>query len=698
MGLMRSLQAGITGLRNHQLFMDVVGNNIANVNTVGFKSGRVTFGEMFAQTIRGTTRPAGGNGGTNPIQVGLGTAVSTIDTLFSAGNIETTGQSTDLAIQGDGFFVVSDGNKRFYTRAGFFRFNADGTLTMPSNGLKVQGYLANASGEIDAAKGITDIKLSGDQKVPAHATSSIAFTGNLNAALEPIGTILKTAGLLAIEEPGDNSDVNGLYARGNANNKITGMSLNNSTITITDGAGNSETYIYVDTDVAVDNNAFHSLDDLILEINSDFGAAGSNSFTASLNASGQLVFTDLSGAANDIVVDSSNVVMRQALQGLNGDVSAGPLASDEFSHVAREDDLLINLRDNTGASLGLTDTDVITINGVVGGTAGAPGTLTITPTTTYQDFANQVETTLGITNDGGVEIDDNDGALVINGDGGKIYEITSMNIVATDATGTTSRSIFDGIFDSTVGNYVVEQKAKDAEQAATVTIFDSLGNDYDLTLVFTKDVQQPNRWLWKVNLPEGFSSLGGDSGYVKFNNDGSLQEFVFDDGSSTIQLSPGSNAEALNIALEPGEQNTFEGLTQLSGANANSIIVNQDGFGMGVLERINIDTTGRIIGEYSNGVNQALAQLLIANFNNPGGLVRKEGSLFAVSGNSGDAQFSTAGSGFNSQIISGALEQSNVDLAEEFTKMIVAQRGFQASARTITVSDEMLSEVTNLKR
>ncbi|MEZ4766115.1 MAG: flagellar hook-basal body complex protein [Calditrichia bacterium] len=198
MGLMRSLQAGITGLRNHQLFMDVVGNNIANVNTVGFKVGRVTFSEMFAQTIRGTTQPVASAGGTNPIQVGLGMAVGTIDTIHTMGSLETTGQGTDLAIQGDGFFVLDDAGKRVYTRAGVFQFNADGVLTMPSNGLKVQGFLATPDGEIDPAAGITDIQIPGSLKLPASATNQITFNGNLNAKLEPTGSILKSGGVYAI--------------------------------------------------------------------------------------------------------------------------------------------------------------------------------------------------------------------------------------------------------------------------------------------------------------------------------------------------------------------------------------------------------------------------------------------------------------------------------------------------------------------
>ena len=700
MGLMRSLQAGITGLRNHQLFMDVVGNNIANVNTVGFKVGRVTFSEMFAQTIRGTTQPVASAGGTNPIQVGLGMAVGTIDTIHTMGSLETTGQGTDLAIQGDGFFVLDDAGKRVYTRAGVFQFNADGVLTMPSNGLKVQGFLATPDGEIDPAAGITDIQIPGSLKLPASATNQITFNGNLNAKLEPTGSILKSGGVYAIEQLADDSDMSGmLTVDGTGKTSIlNSMNPNNTSITITDGAANTFTYKYVESDASTTNNAFNSLDDLITEINNDFGAAGANSLTASLNASGQIVFTDISGAANNITIDGTDPILKAAFKSLEGDINAAATNTAQFAHIATATDLLENLINDNGVSLGLAGGDTISIDGNVGGTAVTTGTLAVVGgTTTYGDYLSQIEATLGLTNDSGVEINPEDGGLVINGDGGVIYELSDLNIVAVDGLGV-SRTQFDTLFDATPGNYLESQEAKDATQSATVTVYDSLGNDFDLTLVFTKDVQSPNRWLWDVQLPDGYIANGGSDGYVEFSPDGSLSRFEYTDGSAALQFSPGSNSSPISIALNPGEQGGFEGLTQLSGANANTVILNQDGYGMGVLDRINIDQQGRINGEFSNGINQTLAQLLVANFNNPAGLIRGEGSLFEMSGNSGDPQYSTAGGGFNSVIIAGALEQSNVDLAEEFTKMIVAQRGFQANARTITVSDEMLSEVTNLKR
>ncbi|RMF57558.1 MAG: flagellar hook-basal body complex protein, partial [Calditrichaeota bacterium] len=269
--MMRSLFSGVSGLRNHQLYLDVIGNNIANVNTVGFKTGRMTFSEIFAQTIRGATRPQGNIGGTNPIQVGLGMSVATIDTLHKQGSIESTGQITDLALQGNGFFIVSDGEKRFFTRAGAFQFDASGSLTMSGTGMRVQGFLANKDGVIEAGTKITDLTFPLNQKIAARATTKVDLGGNLDAASTPLGTILSTERLYAIEEAGDDSAVEGLYARGTANNVISGMVPNSTqvTITITDPTtGNTvveRSYTYVDDDTSSNNGAFHSFDDLVAE-------------------------------------------------------------------------------------------------------------------------------------------------------------------------------------------------------------------------------------------------------------------------------------------------------------------------------------------------------------------------------------------------------------------------------------------------
>ncbi|MFZ0392051.1 MAG: flagellar hook-basal body complex protein [Calditrichia bacterium] len=700
MGLMRSLYAGVSGLRNHQVMMDVIGNNLSNVNTIGFKSGRASFSETFAQTLRGTTQPLANLGGTNPMQVGLGMSLANIDTLFSQGNIETTGQTTDLAIQGEGFFVTSDGQQNYYTRAGNFQFDGSGRLIMPGSGVRVQGYLANSAGVIEPGSPLTDIVLPFGKKIGARATTEATFAGNLDASAKPQGNILESGPLYAVEA-GD-SDIQGLRANGFANDKITGLTPNSTEVVVkwvdANGVEVSKSYKYVaDDNNILGNGAFNSLKDLMDEVNADF--TGQN-LSVAINSTGALEFTNGSGAAVDLTLTSNSPVLESALHGGTTNLTAGAVhTTDEFSHVASQSDLLSSLRNEQGQSLGLSATDVITLNGLKGGEAISPVSYTINANSTYGEFAAQVGAAFGLTNEKGVEIGSEDGALKINGDGGKIYELSALDFRATDSGGTILRSEFNSIFDSTPGHYSQLQKAEDVQQSASMTVYDSQGNAFDLNIVFTKDVTDPNQWRWEVVAPEPAAATGGSTGYLEFNDDGSLKAFKFDDGSSSLQIDPGTGGNNLiSIELNPGELGGFDGITQLSGANTTVFMTSQDGYGMGYLDQITIDEAGRITGGFTNGIVQALGQLALASFNNPGGMTRTEDNLFEVSGNSGSPVISTAGQGIHASIISGALEQSNVDLAEQFTNMIVAQRGFQASARTISTSDDMLAEVTNLKR
>jgi len=155
--MMRALFAGVSGLRNHQTRMDVIGNNIANVNTTGFKASRVTFKEAFVQLLQGAARPGGSAGGINPIQIGTGVNVGSTDQLYTQGSFETTGQPLDLAIQGDGLFVVNNGQRNLYTRAGNFQLDAQGNLISPGSGFMVQGINADAQGNFSSTSSIGNI-------------------------------------------------------------------------------------------------------------------------------------------------------------------------------------------------------------------------------------------------------------------------------------------------------------------------------------------------------------------------------------------------------------------------------------------------------------------------------------------------------------------------------------------------------------
>ncbi len=182
--MLRSLYSGVSGLKAHQVRMDVIGNNIANVNTLGFKKSRVTFQDTFSQMLRGANRSEGDQGGVNPSQVGLGVTIGSVETLHTQGNLQNTGKTTDLAIDGQGYFILKDpegGN--VYTRVGGFDFDAKGFLVNPQ-GFKVQGYMADP---LTGTIGTTLEDLTAINYLQSRSTDEVNFINNLDAS-SPIGT------------------------------------------------------------------------------------------------------------------------------------------------------------------------------------------------------------------------------------------------------------------------------------------------------------------------------------------------------------------------------------------------------------------------------------------------------------------------------------------------------------------------------
>lgn len=191
--MLRSLNSGVSGLRNQQIRLDVIGNNIANVNTIGYKAHRVNFQEQFSQTLRGGSAPSGALGGTNPTQVGLGVTVGSIDLVMGQGNLNPTGKSTDMAISGEGFFVISDGKQQVYTRDGSFDFDREGNLVKISNGYKVMGW--NAIQQTDGSFTVERSRPPEPLTVPAGVTLTPKATQNvrIGSNLEALAPVLDPA-------------------------------------------------------------------------------------------------------------------------------------------------------------------------------------------------------------------------------------------------------------------------------------------------------------------------------------------------------------------------------------------------------------------------------------------------------------------------------------------------------------------------
>ncbi len=176
-----ALSAGVSGLQAHQKMLDLAGNNLANVNTTAFKSSRITFSELLSETIKKASQPTMTIGGTNPMQMGSGVGISGISPNMTQGNIINTGNPLDLAIEGEGYFVLSDGQQNIYTRSGTFAVDAESTLIDPATGYRVQRI--GSEGEIDGFQvpGDGNVHVPYDVAMPARATSQILVSGNLSA-------------------------------------------------------------------------------------------------------------------------------------------------------------------------------------------------------------------------------------------------------------------------------------------------------------------------------------------------------------------------------------------------------------------------------------------------------------------------------------------------------------------------------------
>ena len=196
---MRSLFAGVSALKNHQIRMDVIGNNIANVNTAGYKGSRVTFRDLMSQTLRDAAAPQGMRGGMNPMQVGLGAGLAAITVQHTQGNTETTGVETDLAIEGNGFFVLSNGNDQYYSRAGMFDIDDSGNLVSSVNGFRVMGWQADVSGNIDTRAALTPLTIPKGAAIDPASSTRITYAGNLDATQN--GTLLYLESPVEINHP-----------------------------------------------------------------------------------------------------------------------------------------------------------------------------------------------------------------------------------------------------------------------------------------------------------------------------------------------------------------------------------------------------------------------------------------------------------------------------------------------------------------
>ena len=666
--MLDSIYIGITGVTSHQTRMNVISNNVANVNTTAFKGGRANFSDVLSQTLSEGGPARAQISATNPQQSGRGVGVASIDTIQAQGSIQTTGIETDLAIDGDGYFIVNDGNQQFFSRDGTFAFDTNGKLYDPGTGFAVQGNLANADGSFRSELGNLTIPV--DRESKAEASTMIRISGNLDASgsggnLDASGSGVgapvwtgstlfgQPARIISNPNPGFPLD---LTAFNNAGLKIS----------IEQGGKLTESTLNIPTKIYADRM------ELISELNSQISVNGTlkNNVMFKTNALGELELRTVEGGEQILLkVDNADPAVNIVTQfGFAADAQQTGLR-------AANTDLLNDLA-NVGNDL--TDGDIIRFTGVKPNGESFDGRFTFqTDTTdTVQDLFTAVENVYG-----GVQavLDPDTGQMILT-DG-----VSGDRVVGFD--------INLSLLDSGVGSGIFGNDPP-FEFNTNTQVFDAKGNVHSLTMNFSKSVVD-NEWTWVATI-DGLTPDSGNNGNIIFNEDGTLRTFESSD-KAPITFTPGEGTPQLTIDIGADSTERLGGLTQFVAPSSVSVR-EQDGRSAGSLMSVSFEPNGNITGLFSNGTSENLGRVGLASFGNVNGLKRQGDNMFIETESSGQAVIGTAETTVQGSIRSGAIEMSNVDLAQEFTNMIVTQRGFQASARSITTSDELLTEVVNLKR
>jgi flagellar hook-basal body protein len=286
------------------------------------------------------------------------------------------------------------------------------------------------------------------------------------------------------------------------------------------------------------------------------------------------------------------------------------------------------------------------------------------------------------------------GSIVIRGSKGKDFSINNLSVRGVNSN---SDKVAPTFFNAAMG-FTEKRKAEDVGVIDTViSVYDESGAEHVLTMTFVH-TGRAGEWEWKASFAGKEDIIpGSGSGKVHFGQDGTVSAWIFDNGGSQLQVDPHNGSNMMYLNLNVGGPGDFRGITQFASPSTVSCI-GQDGYTTGNLVEVTIDEYGLVEGTFSNGTNRKIAQIMMIDFANPGGLLDMSDSVYTTSANSGDAIWGLPVTQSSSKLKPGAVEMSNVDLSAEFTNMITTQRGYQANSRIITVSDSMLEELVNLKR
>ena len=707
--MLRSLFTAVTGVRAHQTMLDVTGNNIANANTTGFKKDFTIFADMMYQAQKYASGAGDTRGGVNPAQVGLGVSVSAIETIHTQGSASYTGNPSDMMIQGRGFFVYRSGTQTYYSRSGATVLDANSDLVQAGTGNYLQGYEITEDPldptQYVRASDLSNVNIQLGKKIEPKATSEVRFQCNLDSrsnAYLPYGypdLPFNTRAGLSKNDPsgtakvsfgGDDFDLS-------FNTALTTGSTGTGYLTITfdDGVTNPAPTIVFDM-IGINDDGTPVLDITSTPSNPiTLGPSGTNSYNILYDDDTGLL--KLQDATTNEVVFQNNLKIGMNYKSFSvTDTMADPKVTypiiAEFNEAVVTNGSASELA-QTGATLTMWWED-----------PAAPGSVNQMQAQVYFNPDGTFASVNPIT--GTFPGPFNATSLIIEpSDNGQYLEIKQ----AKDPTNPTN---FQNVSQINIGGY----------HATKTTIYDSLGNQHTLEVNFKKDTKE-NRWRWEAFLVNDDAEIeynvgipNPNCGEIEFNGDGTINNVVSSDGTRhsvsdgenvymeidipfSLDGTENSSSVILNFGGGLGKNagDILNGVTQFASETTTKAVY-QDGYPMGVLENYSIGQDGTITGAYSNGKNIPLYRVAIATFANEQGLEKIGDTMFRETVNSGTANIDPAQVNGKGTIISQTLEMSNVDLTEEFTHLIIAQRGFQANTRVITTSDQILEEVVNLKR
>lgn len=584
--MMRSLWSGVSGLQAHQVAMDVEGNNIANVNTVGFKYSRTNFADMLSQTSKIATAPQDPLGGRNSLQVGLGATVSSVTHIFSQGSRQTTDKTTDVAIEGDGFFVVSPDNgiTYKYTRAGDFTFDAMGNF-VDNNGLIVQGWTKDAKDKIDSTLPIRSIQIDPGMTIPAKGTENVTLRANLvsgsttneMSSIYQLDTDSTTVANAALPNSVTNQkpeDMGAMFdATGKAYNLQAGqgmwVSFQSSQVS-TAGVGNDSTAssavnltlnnVSISGTIPVGKSASAAAAyyaDLINTYTSQTGVTASASGTT-------ITYTNTNGLESGLNQNNGdskkNIVLTLGAVGAGFTGLANITAATAGATTA--------YKYQYGASANpAADSSSVGVSKTFHTTEDLRGFLQ------WQASATSVGAKVSVNSDGKFQLTNTDTALG-----------STLNIAVTsiDGNGTISPSpLLTATFNAMEGSLPTGSSSvktsgqiNAATHASSIDIYDSLGSKHTITYSFRKESQTV--WSWSATVPQP-ADIGGTApnqniyqgGTVVFNSNGSLSGV--NPQSLAVSWNNGSTANQ-QINLGFGTSGAFDGLTSFDQKSATSLI------------------------------------------------------------------------------------------------------------------------------